>query len=162
MGIFHNLAEAFTHGYRMAETFSHGNRPARGRFERLCAEAGWGVDQREGDTISLYFKEPLTGRRIVNIGNCDGALPFFYVGSYVSMPSKEVPEEVLGHLLIRNHSIALGGWRAQITDEGKAMFALVYTALGDGLTVNLFKHICEKMAGEVNDFDSKMHKAGLL
>jgi hypothetical protein len=48
-----------------------------------------------------------------------------------------------------------------MTKDEVTLFFLLYRALGDGLTAQSFKYICESMMAEATAFDKKMYVAEL-
>lgn len=133
----------------------------RGRIERLCQQLGWPVDEREGDRIKLYFKDPVTGKRPVYIRNGDEPLVRFSAYSVTEIPVGQFPDQVLGHMLLQNCQRSLAKWQF-LNNDGVAALGVSYVALGDGLTAAAMKVICEELVDEVADFDGRMKKAGLL
>jgi Putative bacterial sensory transduction regulator len=164
---FRDIVEGFASGFmeeaahRLVASVGTNGRSS-GRIARLCAEIGWDVDEQEGETIRLHFKDPLVGRRKVSIRNGDGALVGFLVMSHAINKATDVPDQVAGHLLVRNWELAIGTWEATVDDDGDAIFCVEYTALGAGLDSEMFKYICETMVNEALEFDRKMQAAGLL
>ena len=133
-----------------------------GRIERLCSELGWSIDERDGDQITLRFKDKITGTRDVMIGAGDDSLVLFMVFSTAVMPRDEVPDELVGYLLNRNTELGLGAWQASIDKKGNAFLGIKYAALGNGLTAGALKYICQTMVEEATEFDGRMKRAGLL
>jgi hypothetical protein len=167
MSIFRQMVEGFAQGFLQGGGLSDapGNGAGyreRGRIERLCHENGWDVDARDGEDRYLFFHSPFAEHRSVVVGRGDEALVVFTAMSFTVLPPQVVPPEVLGYLLQRNEQIGLGAWRVSETDDEKLAFLVSYVAIGCGLTAGLFKHICETINQEANEFDVKMRRAGLL
>ena len=162
MGLLSSMIEGFTNGYAQARGSRGSSGEEPGRIDRLCRELGWSIDEREGETVKLFFKDPLVGRRIVMIHSGDDVLVLFVVYSHAFVPAEKVPNSVAWHLLGRNNVVAMGKWSADEAKDGDAVFALTYTALGEGLTAAALKYICQKMLGEAGEFDQKMQAAGML
>jgi hypothetical protein len=138
-----------------------GDRAGRGRIDRLCRQLGWEVDGREGDTVILRFNHRTEGACDVRVTGGDSSLAMFLAGSRAAVRG-EVPEEVLGYLLLRNAKAGAGGWVIHAGDDGTVSFHMLYRALGAGLDAAALKWICEGMAGEVSAFDARMRRAGFL
>jgi hypothetical protein len=131
-------------------------------IERLCKEIGWKVGEREGNTIFLYFNDPIVRtRKVIICGGDTGKLTAISVLSGITLFGQEVKPETLGHLLERNGELLVGAWQALDLDDGKVTFALKYCALATGLDATTFKCICEYMVKEAHDFDAKMKAMGI-
>jgi hypothetical protein len=168
MGLFKDMAEGFANGFLSATVDSlragypqnqSPNAPALA--ERFCRELGWAVDEREGDAILLHFKDPLIGVRKVAITGGD-KLMAFRVWSAATMSARQIPAEIMGHLLVRNWELALSAWHLFDAGNGNAAFALASNILLAGMDAVVFKHVCETMVKEANAFDVKMKAGGLL
>jgi len=131
----------------------------RGRIERLCAELGWSIDERDGDTLGFRFKCPASGQRMVYVGSGDEILVLMLVNSHVIFDPRRVPDEVSHFALFQNSKSLLGKWEPRITGDGMRLM-LGYTALGDGLTADLFQRICEDMVKTASTFDDQMRERG--
>jgi hypothetical protein len=153
--------EATSHITAVVQTFVPES-PERGRIERLCGQLGWAIDPRDGDRIVLRFKDPLGGVHSVLIDCGDEPVVALTVYANASMPAKEIPQDILSHLLWQNVDIATGAWQVTTGEDGNAYFRVAYCALGAGLTKDLFKIVCESLIGEARAFDKKMRAAGLL
>jgi hypothetical protein len=168
MGLLKDLAEGFANGFLSATVDGlRAGRP-QGQFqngpalaERFCRELGWSVDEREGDVVLLHFNDPVIGRRKVAITGGDTLLTF-RVWSAATMSARQIPGEIMGHLLVRNWELALSAWHMFDAGNGNAAFALASNMLVAGLDAPVFKHVCETMVREANAFDVKMKAAGLL
>ena len=172
--VFHTAlgyADAFVNGYHTMAGLMHngnghaaqrGNAKVRGRIERLCRELGWTVDGREDGMLRLDFHHGELGTRSVRVLGGDDGLATLIAYSGALPPPANVPEEVLGYLLNRNVTANFGGWFADVTADGKAIFGVLYRILGDGTQAQGLKFICESMVGEVCAFDLTMKAAGLL
>jgi hypothetical protein len=159
--IAEGLVTAFTGGQSNGASFGRGS-PARGRIENLCTQLAWTVDERDGKGIKLHFNDPLVKTRKVMIYDGDDPLVVFEVYSYAYLPAREVPQEIMGHLLLRNNDMGVGAWGALVDDKGDAFFSVKYYALGDGITAQALKYITAALIKETFEFDKKMHAAGLL
>jgi Putative bacterial sensory transduction regulator len=166
---FREIVEGFASGFMegaahrlVASVGTSSNGRSSGRIARLCAEIGWEVDEQEGGTIRLHFKDPLVGLRKVVINNGDRGLVNFIVMSHAVNKATDVPDQVAGHLLVRNWELLIGTWEATVDEDGDALFCVAYTALGAGLDAEALKYICETMVNEALQFDRKMQAAGLL
>lgn len=158
MGIFSEIAAGFVDGL----CGNGAQQQESGRIERLCAQLGWAIDERDRQKIVLHFKDPLVGIRKVYISHGNEPLVLFAVYSMAILPADSVPPEISSHLLMQSAELAVGGWQASVTDEGEVLFCIRYVASGVGLTPPLFKFICEKMIRGAGEFDAKMQQAGLL
>ena len=103
----------------------------------------------------------MLGTHKLDIGCGDHELVVFNVFSHAFPPANQVPASVLTFLLQRNHELFVGSWAFHIDDDGDAGFFLRYHALGNGLTPQLFKFICDSMVAEVQAFDAALHAAGV-
>ena len=140
-----------------------GNGSQRGRIERLCHELGWSVDEREGNSIGLYFNSSDGEMRKVRISNGGKSIVGFYAHSDVILPAHRVPPNLPGYLLRRNlEDSGIGMWGISVDDDDEVTFHLCYMALGEGLNAETLKYICESLANEAADFDGKLRDAGLI
>jgi hypothetical protein len=131
--------------------------------EACCEQLGWSIDERlDANRVCLHFKDPRLGIRkvIVNVGSQE-AMVGFAVFSAVSLPPQQVPADVLGYLLERNSEL-LVAWQMFVKEDGDLAFALDYCTFATGLWPDFFKTLCGTMVREVQEFDARMHKAGLL
>ena len=133
----------------------------KGRIERLCSELGWSIDERNGDAFGLCFNCPVIGRRMVYVGNGDEALVMFVVNSHALLDARRLSGDVSNAALYQNSKSQFGKWEPRIGDDG-LRFILTYTAIGDGLTPQLFKCICEDMIKHASKFDKYMRDEGWL
>lgn len=133
-----------------------------GRIDRLCAEIGWSIDERDANKLTLNFRDPLVITRPVHIASGDDAIVFFGACSLTLVHVSQVPAEVFVYLLMRNNELPIGKWQLDFDDERNTYFSVVYSALGEGLTPAALKLICEGLVREASEFDVKMHRAGLL
>ena len=168
MGLFSDMAEGFANGFMSATVDSLRAGLPQGQsskgpalVERLCRELGWPVDERQGDAILLHFNDPVVGVRKVAI-TCGDKLMSFRVWSVASMSARQIPGEIMGHLLVRNWELALSAWHLFDAGNGNAAFALASNTLVAGMDAAMFKYACETMVKEANAFDVKMKAAGLL
>ncbi len=162
--IWQELIQGFTSGFveGAANYMASSERAVeRGRIERLCAELGWDVDECDGKSIRLHFKDPLFGIRKVCINDGDGPVVILAAYSYAIVAASAVPKNLPPSLLMRNAELALGAWEAFVDDD-KVFFRVAYCALGNGLDARTFKFICEKLSAEAGAIDQKMQAAGLL
>ena len=169
MSIWRAVFEGFTDGVRTAAAYRvqalpQRNRPSQGRFDRLCRELGWPVDEREADGAALlHFSNRDGGVRKVRIADGDDVIVTFSAHSRATVPAGKVTGEVLAYLLCRNiKGSGLGMWGIYPDEHDNITFHLVYQALGGGLDAPTLKYICESLVGEIVDFDGKMREAGLL
>jgi hypothetical protein len=160
MGIFNDIIDGIDSF--LSNGTADGNRTERGRIERLCRQLGWSLDGREGDTLILRFNHRTQGACDVRVTGGDSALVMFLASSRAAVWGQQVPEEVLGYLLLQNAKAGTGGWVILAGDDDTVSFHMLYRALGAGLDAPALKFICEGMAGEVFAFDDKMRRAGLL
>jgi hypothetical protein len=167
VAFFKDFVEGFTTG--VIRTAANGLQSSAGtgngnkRIEACCGQLGWGIDERIGDGIILYFKDPLVNIRKVMIATSDsGQLAVFTVFSAADMPASKVPAEVMAHLLIRNKDAVFPAWQLMENGNGNATFAVTYCALVPGLDAATLKVICETMCKEVHEFDAKLRQAGML
>src|SRR5436309_2634303 len=116
MGLFRDVAEGFANGFISATAESlRGGYPqsqfhnGTAAIDRFCQELGWSVDEREGQVILLHFNDPVIGRRKVAITGTDKTMTF-RVWSAATMPARQVPAEIMGHLLVRNWELAFCAW----------------------------------------------------
>lgn len=133
----------------------------RGRIERILDELEWSIDERKGKTIGLNFRCPVVGVRPVYISKGDEALVFFAVYSGVTFDSRKVPDFATNFALVQNDELIFGRWGAAIEDDEMG-FRMVYTALGDALTAEGVKAICERMIEDAAIFDQRMKQEGWL
>ena len=131
--------------------------------EACCRQIGWSIDERlNANEVCLYFNDPLVRIRKVVVSTGDhGSIVGFTVFSAVSIPAQQVPAAVLGYLLQRNSQLFVA-WQMGTRDSGEVAFTLNYCALALGLHHGFFKMLCETMVKEAQEFDAKMHEAGLL
>ncbi len=167
MSLFRDIAEGFANGIIRATGNGARSSPALGsagnRIEACCAQLGWDIDEREGGTVKLHFKDTNAreGVRKVCISEGDSDLPHVFCLSHAILPCERVPDQLPGYLLARNYHRVIGAWSVCVTD-GNAAFLLEYSPLGDALSALALKVICEQMVAEVSEFDAKMRSAGLL
>ena len=81
--------------------------------------------------------------------------------SAVALSAQQVPPAVLGYLLERNSEL-LVAWQMFVKEDGNLAFAIDYRTFASGLRPDFFKTLCGTMVREVQEFDDRMHKAGLL
>jgi hypothetical protein len=168
MGLFKDVAEGFANGFMSATVDSLRAGYPQSQFpkgpapvERFCQELGWSIDEREGEVILLHFNDPVIGRRKVAITGGDRTMTL-RVWSAATMIARQLPGEIMGHLLVRNWELALCAWHLFDAGNGNAAFALASNMLVAGMDAGVFKHVCETMVKEANAFDVKMKAAGLL
>jgi hypothetical protein len=169
MSIWRAVLEGFTDEVLTAaasrvQALPQSNRPSQGRFDRLCRELGWAVDEREaGGAALLHFNNRSGGVRKVRIADGDDVIVTFSAHGDAAIPARKVTGEVLAYLLCRNiKGSGLGKWGICPDEHGNITFHLVYQALGGGLDAPTLKYICESLVGEAVDFDGKLRAAGLL
>src|ERR1700722_6000008 len=161
MGVFTDMVKGFFGG--AAPTNTNGRNGSTNVVERLCTELGWPVDERDGQIITLHFKDPIVGIRRVSITCGDtGKIMMFNVFSLSSIPARQVSVGILAHLLMRNSEMVTGAWKLSTTDSGTVLFGMSYCALVGGLEAGVFKYVCETLAKEAYAFDDKLRGAGLL
>jgi len=168
MGLFKDFLEGFANG--VITTAANGVQSPRAhgsgnkRIEACCTQLGWGIDERVGkDGIILYFKDPLVNIRKLMIATGDsGQLAVLTVFSAAEMEPRNIPAEIMGHLLLRNKEALFPAWQVMDNGNGNATFAVTYCALVQGLDAGVFKVICETMCKEVHEFDAKLRQAGML
>jgi hypothetical protein len=168
MGLFKDMAESFANGFVSATVDSLRAGLPQSQFskgptlvERFCQELGWPVDERQGEALLLHFNDPVVGVRKIAI-TVRNRLMSFRVWSPASMSARQIPGEVMGHLLLRNSELAVIAWQVFDAGNGNAAFALASNMLMAGMDAPVFKYVCETMVKEANDFDVKMKAAGLL
>jgi hypothetical protein len=165
MSIFSDIGElvdVFLSG--AAAAAGNGSAGGHQRTFRNCRALGWSVDEVKGNHVLLHFNDSqaVGGIRKVAVFNGDEGLVAFRCLSHAFLPrGRQVPEEVLGYLLVRNGERAVGAWGLSVTDQSVA-FALDYTALGDAFDPPALKFICGELVAEASAFDAKMRAAGLL
>ncbi len=162
MGLFSDMAEGFFDGF--LRSVAENGLPrlggqARGRIDRLCGELGWAVDERGDDFVRLHFRDATGGLRVVSVCQGDGALVRFIASSNASLRS--VPPRLAEYLVTRHADLPFGAWTVTRQNDAAA-FALVYNALGGGLTADTFKAVCEALVREAVDFDGRLRGAGLV
>jgi hypothetical protein len=168
MGLFKDMAEGFANGFMSGTVDGLRSGLPQGQssrgpalVERFCQELGWPVDERQGDTILLHFNDPVVGVRKVAI-SCGDKLMSLRVWSASTMSARQIPGEIMGHLLLRNWELALSAWLVCDAGNGNAAFALASNMLTAGMDAPMLKYICETMVKEANAFDVKMKAAGLV
>jgi hypothetical protein len=168
MGLFKDMAEGFANGFMSAtvDSLRAGGplgqpSPGPSLVERFCRELAWAVDERQGAAILLHFNDPLVGVRKVAITGGD-KLMSFRAWSAASMIARQIPAEIMGHLLLRNWELAITAWHVLDAGNGNAAFALASNMLMAGMDAPMFKYVCDTMVKEANAFDVKMKAAGLI
>lgn len=151
MGFFEGLVEGFVRGVN-----------GHGRIERLCSELGWGIDERNGDKITLDFNCPVVGTRPIFIRGGDEPLVLFAAYSLTIFDSRSVPDMAMSFALWQSGESPMGKWQISLSDDNQAFFILTYNALGAGLDAAALKYICSKMGKTASDFDAKMKREGHL
>lgn len=146
----------------LTRLWSRSERCHGGRIGRFCREIGWSFDGGDDGAIEICFADSLRKSRKVFIFGSDKPLVTLAVYSFAILPRDKVPEQVLGHLLRQNSELLQPAWQVGVNENDDVLFSLRYCALGDGLTADTLKYLCETMVHEVVEFDKKMHKAGLL
>lgn len=132
-----------------------------GAVERLASASGYSVNERRGNVRILKFGHRTLGERRLYVTG-DSSLLIFSTYSSLVLPSRNVPEEVLGALLIHNYKLSIGGWGVGKDDDGDIVIRRDYTAFTDGLDGDKFKYVCDAMIEAGVEFDLGMRKAGLL
>src|SRR5260370_13663589 len=129
MGLFKDMAEGFANGFMSATVDSlRAGRPQSqssigpALVERFCHELSWPVDERQGDAILLHFNDSVVGIRKVAI-TCGEKLMALRVWSAATMSARQIPGEIMGHLLLRNYELALSAWHVFDAGNGNAAFA---------------------------------------
>ena len=116
MSLWRELCKGFTEGFITVVThtqFSSG-RQSSGRIEQLCRDLAWTVNERNGNVVHLHFGNPPGRVRKVCIVEGDEWLVTFCANTYLPVPSRNVPGEVLAYLLRRNLTgDSLGRWGMQ-------------------------------------------------
>ena len=161
--MFKDLLEGIASGIVSVVTEQLSVSAAADTVTTCCQQLGWSIDERlNANEMYLHFNDPLVGIRKVrvNIGK-DGVTVGFTVYSEVDIPTQRVPAAALAYLLQRNRELFVT-WEMAIRDNGNVAFVLSYIALAAGLHHHIFKVICDTMIPEAQEFDAKMHKAGLL
>ena len=133
------------------------------RLKRVAENsAGPSTNGLTANKICLHFKDPRLGiRKVIVSAGCQETMVGFAVFSAAALPAKQVPADVLGYLLERNSEL-LVAWQMFVKEDGNLGFALDYCTFAAGLQPDFFKTLCGTMVREVQEFDAKMHKAGLL
>src|SRR5487761_1286229 len=139
---------SFWSGFAQGLTQALNGQESYGRIERCCEQLGWGIDERDGDTLGLNFKCPVTGRRTVYINSGNEPLVFFIEPSLVVVPPQKSDDGhfILGYALLSNNDTRLGKWQARFNKRQEVLLTLTYTALGDGLSAAALKYICTTMS----------------
>src|SRR6266851_5877532 len=113
MGLFRDVAEGFANGFMSATVDSLRAGLPQGQssmgpylVERFCRELGWPVDERQGDAILLHFNDPVVGVRKITI-TCGDKLMSLRVWSASTMSARQIPAEIMGHLLLRNSELGV-------------------------------------------------------
>jgi hypothetical protein len=163
MNLFKELVEGVTKGFVASVSERSDDPSANDVVEACCRELGWSIDERlAANKIGLHFKDPRFGiRRVIVNAGCRDGMVAFTVFSAAILPAREVPADILGYLLERNGTL-LVTWQIQISEEGNVNFLLDHHAFAAGLRPGFFKGLCDTMVREAQDFDERMHKAGLL
>lgn len=168
MGLFKEAVEGFTNGFvsaaveRLRSNDGHGV-AARGlgRVDQLCNELGWAVNERQADGVLLHFKDATVGVRKAVI-TCGEKVMTFRVWSAASLLPRLVSGEIMAHLLVRNAELTVGSWHAFKDERGNVGFGLVFNHLINGMTAEMFQHICQTMISAGGDLDAKLSALGLL
>ncbi len=154
---------AFNHRYQTVNHLLEGRNMSRhSTIEECCDDIGWSIDERNGDTIGLYFNDKKFGPHRLKVSNCDGQVHTLYTLCNAAIPARKMPSELLAWLLVRNGEIAFGKWQMHVDDDDDCIFVLSYTAFGSAFNGATFKHVCEKMIEEAHDLDAQLQKKGLL
>lgn len=133
-----------------------------GLLDRLCRENGWGIDEREGDVIALYFNgDRTTPRRTVLIHHAAGENFMVFNCPSRAAFSHTVPDGLMAAMLMRNHSVGIGGWTATV-NGGTVTLKLEYTALANAVDAANFKLICSMLVKEVAEIEASLQGKGLL
>jgi hypothetical protein len=132
------------------------------RLERLCAELGWGVDERIDDkTFGLHFNgDRLTPKRVVYVIDGDG-MASFLCKCRAQFSSRTLPDDLLPAMLVRNVDVTVGAWQASV-DSGGVSLLLRYNALTAGMDAATFQRICTMMLREVAEVEAGLSGKGLL
>jgi len=168
MGFFKDMAEGFANGF-MSSTVDglragipQGQSPmGPALVERFCREVGWSVDERQGEVMLLHFTDTVVGVRKVAI-TPRNRLMSLRVWCPAFMNARQIPNEVMGYLLLRNSELGVVAWQVYDVGNGNAAFALASNMFMAGMDALVFKHVCETMVKEAKAFDEKMQAAGLL
>jgi hypothetical protein len=105
MGFWESFAQGFADGYAAVA----GETPVR----RLCREAGWTIDEEQGEHSTLSFRgDAITPRRDVTISQGAGAaLASIVCPCRARFTSGSLPPDLPLWLLARSQQ-AIGGWYA--------------------------------------------------
>ena len=110
-----------------------------GLLERLCHENGWGMDERDGNTIGLHFKgDHVTPLRTVFVGQGDARDWMIFI-CYLRAEFQRATG-LLDAMLFRNDDVTPGGWSAYV-ENGVLKLRLRYTALAMGECCQIPAHL---------------------
>jgi hypothetical protein len=168
MGMFKDVMEGFTNGFLSAAVDSLRNGRSQGNgsngqalVERMCQELGWPIDERDGTTILLYFKDPILRVRKVAINTGESVIGFTVLSAATLNP-RQVSAEIMAYLLLCNSKLGGSAWQMFESGNGNAGFSVAAYMLMDGMNSAMFKFLCESMAKAAHEFDAKLNSAGLL
>ena len=163
MDLFKDIVEGVARGFISSVSEGSSFISASNAVETCCEQLGWTIDERlDANKVCLHFKDPLLGiRKVIVSAGCQETMVGFAVISAAALPPRQVPADVLGYLLERNSELPVA-WQMFVKEDGNLGFALDYCTFAAGLQPDFFKMLCGTMVREVQEFDAKMHKAGLL
>ncbi len=166
MGWFSDALGSFAAGFRdgrlAALAGSHGRQPPLLVIENLLDDIGWEPDERSGGTIGLHFRNAQGRVKKVFIVTEDGPTVLIASHGGARVRFADVPAQLFAYLTKRNGELPWAAWQAHAAGDDCVGFMVAYTALTQGLTPLILRHLVESVAAEAADLDRKLEQAGLL
>lgn len=126
-------------------------------IERLCRKSGWVVTRREGDHYQIRSGDhrPAVCIEVRYSQNCRNIVmqSWFPVRFSLEKP----PAGLFARVLLRSSSLVWGSWTMNLGPNCDAALVVAVTLHTSGLTAELFRDVCEEIAGEIRAFTQELH-----
>jgi hypothetical protein len=164
MGLLGDFFTGVANGVLKSSPRTVQSNPGVRQVEAICAQNGWGIDERMGDDgIVLNFKDKVVGTRqlLVTVAS-SGNIALFSVFSAASFAPRDLPADLGYFLLLRNKELLFSSWKLTKNDNDTVGFSASYCALLNSLTATTFKVICETLLKEVYEVDLGLQSKGYI
>jgi hypothetical protein len=126
-------------------------------IEQRCREAGWVFVSREVDLYRVRsgdYKSPV----YIDIRSSERFSSAVFMSWFpIRFSLEKPPAGLFARVLLRSLSLTWGSWQMSIGQSSEACLCVRARLPAAALTAELFRDVCEEIAGEIRAFHQELH-----
>lgn len=128
-----------------------------GFIERLCYESGWLLVSQENDVCVVRSGDHTSQVRVQVRWSPRFLNVVFWARFPVRFSLEREAPGLNARLLMRNRDLHWSSWTMELGESCEACPYVTASVPPEGLSAELFGHVCQEIVGEINAFHAELH-----